>query len=131
MAIHGFSFGLRWRLRALLLYDLGRLHRCPLQAPTSFLGCRPAKRIAELNRRLTGESRAERPEIGAQPAICAAETDLSLAQRGANLVEQLPEASGVAGRSAKARMRVNLRKFTDRGSKLREIYGGGEFERCL
>ncbi len=53
------------------------------------------------------------------------------AQSGANLIEQLAEASDVAGRAAEARVGVNLREFPDRGSEIRRIHCRGKLERRL
>src|SRR6267143_3850345 len=57
--------------------------------------------------------------------------NLARAQSGTNLVEQLPEASRVAGRAAEAGVGVNLRELADGGSEIRRIHCGGEFERRL
>ena len=54
--------------------------------------------------------------------------NLARAQSGADLVEQLAQAGGVAGRAAEAGVGVNLRELPDRGSEIRQIHCGGEFE---
>src|SRR6267378_4976667 len=54
--------------------------------------------------------------------------NLARAQSGTNLVEQLPEAGGLARRAAEAGVGVNLRELPDRGSEIGQIHCGGEFE---
>src|SRR6267143_5224942 len=57
--------------------------------------------------------------------------NLARAQSGTNLVEQMPEATRVAGRAAEAGVDVNLGELPDGGSEIRRIHCGGEFERRL
>src|SRR6267142_4207826 len=57
--------------------------------------------------------------------------NLARAQSGANLIEQLAQAGGVAGCAAEAGVGVNLRKFADRRSQIRRIHRSRKFERCL